>query len=175
MFLKHSAIMSFTVLALITAVGCRAPEVRTTTDLQMDQMDQMRDGSGTHLTHMADNALLHDMAVVDFHFVPHTPELGGTGVARLDRMATFLDTYGGTVRYDTALFDEELIQRRLDNIREYLALTGCDMSRVEVKTELSGGRGDRAKILIAADDKGPVSDSSDAAATTSLVAPMGTP
>ena len=175
MFLKKSASLSFAVLVLTAALCCRPPEVRTTTALQMEEMNRLRDTYGAHLTDMADNAILHDMAVVDLHFVAHTPELSGTGVARLDRMATFLDTYGGTVRYDTALFDEDLIQRRLDNVREYLALTGCDMSRVEVKTELSGGRGDRAKKLIAVDDRGPVKKSSDAAAAPALLAPAGTP
>lgn len=101
---------------------------------------------------MVDNAILHDMSIADIHFIPHSKELSGTGVARLDRMAPLLDTYGGMVRYETVLIDEEMVASRLDQVREYLDLTGCDMSRVELKVMLSGGRGMPASDAIQAEE-----------------------
>jgi len=97
---------------------------------------------------MVDNAILHDMTVADLHFVPHTAELNGTGVARLDRMTYLLDVYGGIVRYETFEKDESLVAGRLAHVQEYLESTGCDMSRVSVKTMISGGRGMRASDAI---------------------------
>lgn len=173
MCLKQNRLMPIAALALIAGGCCCPPKMETTTDLQMEKMGHMREGANDHLTHMADNAILHEMALADFHFVPHTSELSGTGVARLDRMAVLLDTYGGTVRYDTALFDEELIQKRIDHVREYIALTGCEMNRVTVEAAISGGRGERAVKVIAADDKGTGQGSSETAAVPALLTPGG--
>jgi hypothetical protein len=90
---------------------------------------------------MVDNAILRDMSVADIHFIPHSNELSGIGVARLDRLARLLQVYGGTVRYETLIVDETLIEQRLDHVREYLSLAGCDMDRLEFKATMSGGRG----------------------------------
>jgi hypothetical protein len=97
---------------------------------------------------MVDNALMSDMTIADLHFVPNTNELNGTGVARLNRMAPLLDTYGGTVKFDTQLEDKNAIQARIDHVKEYLATTGCDMGRVEVKPGLPGGSGTSAALAI---------------------------
>ncbi len=136
------------VLPLVVA-GCSDMNM-TATDLQMARMDEGPSRFGAHLTNMTDNAILHDMSIADIHFVPHTNELSGTGAARLDRMALLLDTYGGTVRFETTLENENLIALRLDHVREYLDLTGCDMSRVELKVMLSGGRGMPARDVLEA-------------------------
>jgi hypothetical protein len=125
----------------------------TATQMQHAKMDETMAAPRAHLVYMADNALLHDMSVADLHFVPHTHELSGTGIARLDRMAVLLDTYGGTVRYETFSTDARFVQARLDHVREYIATTGCDMGRVEVKAMLSGGRGMSAEKAIAAEEK----------------------
>ena len=125
----------------------------TTTQMQHARMDTMMETPRAHLTYMVDNALLHDMSIAEIHFVPHTRELSGTGIARLDRMALMLDTYGGTVRYETDVTDEEFVQKRLDHVHEYLATTGCDMSRIEVKAMMSGGRGMSAVKAFAAEAK----------------------
>lgn len=90
---------------------------------------------------MVVNAAAQDMSIADFHFVPHTTVLNNTGEVRLDMLLGILDQHGGIVRYDTPATDEKMIQSRLDSIRSYLADAGCDMSRVDVKTMLSGGRG----------------------------------
>jgi hypothetical protein len=121
---------------VMACAGCE-----TGTNHAMKKMDEARDAPKPHLTYMVDNAILHDMSISDMHFIPHTDELSSTGVARLDRMALLLDAYGGTVRYDTALSDQFMISQRIEHVREYLAATGCDMGRVEVRAMLSGGRG----------------------------------
>lgn len=110
---------------------------------------------------MVDNAMLHDMTVADLHFVPHTGELNGTGVARLTRMAHMLDVYGGTVRYETFESNEDLLNLRLAHVHEFLASTGCDMERVEVRVMLSGGRSLRAKEAIRIMEEGTVNDTAE--------------
>jgi len=141
---------------------------KTTTDLQVEKIDKAIEEPREHYTNMADNAMLHDMSVADFHFVPHTSELSGTGAARLNRMATLLDTYGGTVRYETFNTDEAFVQKRLDHVQEYLALTGCEMGRVQVKAMISGGRGMTASKAMKVEAKGTVKDPKAASASSNI-------
>lgn len=143
----------------------------TTTQMQHTRMDTMMETPRAHFTYMVDNALLHDMSIAEIHFVPHTRELSGTGIARLDRMAMMLDTYGGTVRYETDVTDEAFVQKRLDHVHEYLATTGCDMSRVEVKAMMSGGRGMSAVKALAAEVKAAEVEGAGGPATSGFVAP----
>ena len=124
---------------LIASVGCN--RMHTATKMQLARMDEARETYGGHFDQMVDNAILRDMSVADIHFIPHTTELSGIGVARLDRLARLLQVYGGTVRYETLMKDEALVQQRLDHVGEYLALAGCDMDRVELAAMMSGGRG----------------------------------
>ncbi len=126
---------------VLAAVSACNSQVKNATEIQQTRMDDMKWELRPHLTYMVDNAMLHDMSIADIHFVPHTSELSGTGIVKLDRFAILLDTYGGTLRYDTFIEDEELIEQRLEHTREYLAMAGCDMSRVRVETMMPGGRG----------------------------------
>lgn len=126
--------------ALLMAVpACQEPQ--TEAKPWTPGIQSVRADYESHLVTMVDNAILSDMSVADIHFIPHTAELSGVGEVRLSRMAKLLNTYGGTVRYETQLDDEVVIGKRLDHVREYLALTGCDMKRVEVTTGMAGGRG----------------------------------
>jgi hypothetical protein len=158
---KYASLIVGALLALAntacdTCHTCK--KFQTSTDLTLEQIDRSMKEPREHLTNMADNAMLHDMSVADIHFVPHSAELSGTGAARLNRMATLLDAYGGTVRYETFITDEALVKQRLDNVREYLALTGCEMDRVSIKTMMSGGRGMMATKAIKVDAKGTAKD-----------------
>ena len=112
----------------------------TTSQMMMDRMDRSKEAYGEHLVQMADNGMLQEMAVVDHHFVAHSSELSGTGAATLDRLAPYLNTYGGTVRYETYDDDETLVAERIEHVREYLALAGCDMDRIQVEQRMAGGR-----------------------------------
>ena len=178
MFGKYSSLIVVGSLALSnsacnTCQNCKT--LKTSTDLQLELIDKSMEEPREHFTNMADNAMLHDMSVADIHFVPHTAELSGTGAARLNRMATLLDAYGGTVRYETYLTDEPLVKQRLDHVREYLALTGCDMGRVDIKAMISGGRGLTASKAIMVDAKGTGKDAKGGKATTGLPVMAGQP
>ena len=161
MIRKYPTLIVVASLALVNTAceNCSdCKKFKTATDLQVEMIDKTMEEPREHYTNMADNAMLHDMSVADIHFVPHTAELSGTGAARLNRMATLLDTYGGTVRYETFNADEEFVKQRLDHVHEYLALTGCDMGRVQVKAMISGGRGMTASKAIIVEAKGTVKD-----------------
>jgi hypothetical protein len=64
----------------------------------------------TFYTPMVDQAMLSDMSMSSVHFVPHQSELNANGVRRLERYATIMKTYGGTLRYD-GVDEGEQIQR----------------------------------------------------------------
>lgn len=127
------------IMAVAHVGGCHEPV--SSSEHQSVRMDKTKQTPLAHLTYMADNAAMQDMSLADFHFVAHTTELSGTGVERLDRLAAILNTYGGVVRYETFITDDELIIGRLDHVREYLAMAGCDMEVSGVKPMMSGGRG----------------------------------
>ncbi len=134
--------------ALVTAAfaclaGCNHPESATYQEPIQSFQEAYSDYS-SNFVYMADNAILHDMSINDVHFIPHSSELSGTGVGRLIRFARLLNTYGGTVRYETFERDQELVNQRLEHVREFLASTDCDMDRVAVKSMISGGRGMKA-------------------------------
>lgn len=139
-------------VAVVVLAGCHG-DCRTATQQNMDRMDREQAAPRDYLANQVDNAILHDMSLADFHFIPHSKELSGSGVARLDRMALMLDTYGGTVRYETALTDKALIKGRLDNVKEYLTLVGVSMEKVALTTALSGGRGGVVRDALVAQDK----------------------
>jgi len=97
---------------------------------------------------MVDNATLQDMSVADCHFVAGTDQLSGLGVYRLKRLAEMLKTYGGTLRYDTRLEDQNLLKARLARLRDFLKDAGCDMSKVSVQPGMPGGEGLQATEAI---------------------------
>lgn len=124
---------------LLAAASCS--QFKSRTDMQTEHIEDARSSFGSYFTDMTDNAIQSDGSIADIHFVPHTTELSGLGVKRLDRMARLLDTYGGTVRYETTLGDTPMVKERLDHVREYLTLSGCDMARVKVAIGRAGGTG----------------------------------
>ena len=128
--------------------GCKNYE--SASDRQQRQMNQMQDDYGNRFTHMVDNAILRDMSLADFHFIPHSSELSGTGAARLERMAKLLNVYGGTVNYVARETDPTMIKKRLDHVQEYLTLSGCDMDRVTIQVGISGGNGGPAEEAVTA-------------------------
>ncbi len=105
-------------------------------------------------SYMVDAAMVSDVSIADIHFVPHTTELNSLGTTRLSRMAAFLDTYGGTVRYSARTADEDLVDPRLTHVRDFLATTGIDMSRIDVQVALAGSAHTSAGLAIKATEKG---------------------
>ena len=94
--------------------------------------------------YMKDSAMQHQASISDLHFVPHTTELNGLGVAYLDRLTKLHAPYGGTVRYATTSTDEDFVATRLAHLSDYLEAAGADMSRINVVAAMPGGRGMRA-------------------------------
>lgn len=129
----------------LAVVGCAGGGRKTATDVQLEKIRAMRDRSHEHEQNMINNAVLADMSLAEFHFIPHSTELSGSGVKRLDRMAPMLDTYGGTVRYAGNVSDDELVKQRIAHVHEYLAMTGCNMDRVKIEPGLAGGQGMQAR------------------------------
>jgi hypothetical protein len=87
------------------------------------------------------HAVAYNMAMSDGHFQPHTVKLNGLGMHHLDRIGANLEQYGGTVRYETRITDEDLVTARLATVQNYLIDTGLDMTDVKIVKGLSGGRG----------------------------------
>lgn len=140
--------------AVVALAGSACSHMQTEQQIMAEQMEEAQWHSKTHLRDMSDSALVQDMSIADLHFVAHTTELNGTGVARLDRLAHFLEVYGGTVRYETSLTDEKVVNERMAHVREYLTMAGCNMDRVQVKSMMSGGRGMPADRAIQIHERG---------------------
>lgn len=96
-----------------------------------------------------DQGMLADMSLADIHFIPNSPELSGTGVARLERYAELLAPNGGTLYYDTGVTDMQLVDRRLSNARTYLAQCAPSKQRIDVVLGMPQGPGMRSKEAIA--------------------------
>ena len=167
MFGKHRCLLLL--LALFLA-GPACNDLKNTTDLQHARMDEVRQAPRQHFAYMVDNGMMHDMALADIHFVPHTAELNGTGTARLDRLAVLLDAYGGVVRYETFLTDEIMVQQRLAHVREYLETIDCDLDRIQVRPLMSGGRGMPAEEALTAKEEAAAESSGQGAAGAGTVA-----
>lgn len=139
--------------ALLMA-GTACSKIPNANKQYLDRMNESREAGRPWLDDMADNATLHDLAVADFHFVPHSAEISGTGEAKLERMAPMLSHYGGTVRYETSSTDKALVDQRIAHVKEYLKLAGCDMAKVKVEAMISGGRGMPADRAMKIAEKG---------------------
>jgi hypothetical protein len=141
-----------TVVVSLLVAGCNQPGARLNAPPH-GQPYQTADLQGT-FTYMADNALLADMTVSDMHFLPHRSLLNDLGVQRLSRLAALMDAYGGTIRFNTELTDEDLIARRTGVIMDFLAQAGVDTTREVVVQDMPGGVGMPATeaILIKAEE-----------------------
>jgi hypothetical protein len=139
-------------LALMLVAGCNSPDARLNAPPH-GQPYETADLQGT-FTYMADNALLADMTVSDMHFLPHRAILNDLGVQRLSRLASLMEAYGGTIRLNTNLTDDDLIARRTNVLVDFLAEAGIDTTREVVGRDMPGGRGMHATeaVLIKANE-----------------------
>ncbi len=96
-----------------------------------------------------DQGMMADMSISDIHFIPHSADLSGTGVARLERYAELLANSGGTLNYDTGSGDMMLVERRMATAEAYLAKCMPQSKRVDIVLGMPGGPGMRAKESIA--------------------------
>jgi len=92
-----------------------------------------------------DQGMISDMSIADIHFIPHSADLSGTGIARLERYSELLATSGGTIHYDTAIGDPDLIKARLASAKTFLRQALPGGKEIEIAMGLPGGRGISAK------------------------------
>lgn len=116
--------------------------------------ESVHDMQGTFV-YMADNALLADMSVSDMHFLPHRAMLTSVGEQRLNRLAQLLNAYGGSIRFNSNLNDEVLIDKRLKATVEYLSELGIDTSSEVVSRGMRGGSGlDATEVILIKESEG---------------------
>lgn len=127
---------------LMMGIGCMGPPARRNAPPQGITSNPHE--ISEHDVHMVDNAMLADMSMSPAHFVPNTPELNALGVRRLNRLASILKIYGGTLGYDGAEKSEELKEQRLKRIRGYLIASGVVPECFEVKAAAAGDVGMQA-------------------------------
>ena len=149
----------------IMTAGCFDPATRLNAPPQghTSRPNEMQD----QYVYMVDNGMMHDLSVSDVHFVPHTAQLSGLGVRRLNRYAELLEGYGGTVHLDTTESDQSLNQARVSAITTHLASTGLNMNNVKVQTGLPQGRGLDAPTAQRVLSEGTVDDTKDSGSSAS--------
>ncbi|MGE3180741.1 MAG: hypothetical protein AB7N71_03865 [Phycisphaerae bacterium] len=128
------SIVLFTAACGVLALGCRSANSRLNAPPHGAQAEGPPDLQGTYV-YMADNALLESMEVSDYHFLPHRDILTTLGKQRLNRLASLIEEYGGTIRFNTTLADDILVQNRTQSIIEYLQEIGVDTGTTMVSRE----------------------------------------
>ncbi len=141
----HRVLIVTSAITLLVA-GCNSPGERLNAPPH-GRVCETSDMQGT-FAYMTDNALLADMCVNDSHFLPHRALLNDLGTQRLYRLVALMDAYGGTIRFDTALTEEDLIARRMDVIMDFLVEAGVDTTQEVLVRDMSGGQGMSASEAI---------------------------
>ena len=126
-------------MGLFVVAGCSKPAERLNAPPQ--GASNSPSDSQEFFVYMTDNAMLADAVIVDEHFIPHTDEISPLGARRLERYAQLMETYRFALNYDTDLDDEELVAARIAHVKEYLAVSGLEPSRIEVERGAAGERG----------------------------------
>lgn len=148
---------SLVLILVFMTVACDSDQLQSMSAVQLSRMDKTSANHGRHFSQMVDNAVLSDPSVADIHFIANSEEISGIGEVRLARLSPVLNTYGGTVHYATVLADTALVAKRLDRVREYLTLSGCNMERVDVVVGRQLGRGMLADEAVFQYKEGPAS------------------
>jgi hypothetical protein len=131
----------------LICVACNTPSARLNAPPHGTPYETS-DVQGTFV-YMNDNALLADMTVSDIHFHPHRPTLNTLGQQRLSRLVSLIEVHGGTIRFNTNIDDEELIEKRTDAVLTFLAEAGVDTSGQVLVEDLRGGRGmDASEVIL---------------------------
>lgn len=123
----------------VVAAGCNSPNARLNAPPHGAPLETV-DSQGTFV-YMSDNALLADMTVSDMHFVPHRAMLTTLGEQRLCRLASLMEEYGGTIRFDTDLAEQNLIDARTRTITGFLSECGLETTGQTVTPDMPGGEG----------------------------------
>lgn len=158
---------------LLCTTACNSPSARLNAPPHGEPYET-HEMQGT-FTYMVDNALLADMTVSDMHFLPHRAQLSDLGMERLNRLASLIEAYGGTIRFNSDLEDRALIDQRLTTVCEYLAEAGMDTTSEIVKEDMPGGRGmDAGQVILIRKNEGAYKEKS-SSSSSATAAPGGTP
>jgi hypothetical protein len=165
--MKH--LLVWTAAAGLLCAACNSPEPRLNAPPHGVPEETSKLQSMYH--HMIDNALLAQMTVSDVHFLPHRAILNNLGEQRLSRLSSLMKSYGGVIRFNTALEDQALIDKRVEAVRLFLAEAGIDTSTEVLRHDLPGGPGIDATeaILIKANEATYKPCDSDVSESTSLI------
>ena len=88
-------------LAVVGVIGCTSgPKAKRLNAPYFAERNESVE-IASYFTSMVDNGLLSTMSISDVHFVPNTMELNSAGFERLRRYARLLQTYGGTLHYES--------------------------------------------------------------------------
>lgn len=135
---QRNLLSGLTVLFLSAAFACRPNErIQANAPPQGNAPDHP--GITEYYAYHNDQGMLADRSIADIHFVPQSTELSGTGIARLERYAELLASGGGTLYYDTAVGDKQLLNERLMTANAFL--TDIGLSEIRVVLGLPGGPG----------------------------------
>lgn len=157
------------VSACLLTAGCQSTSPRLNAPPH-GSAESVHDMQGV-FSYMTDNALLADMSVSDMHFLPHRALLSTLGQQRLSRLAQLINAYGGTIRFNSNLEDEALLDKRSSTIVEYLAELGLDTSSEIVTRDIRGGSGmDASEVILIKVNEGTYDPTRDAGSkATSLL------
>jgi hypothetical protein len=159
-------------LGLIAGCEGAAERLNAPPQGQTDRPSELQD----NYARMVDGALLSERSISPAHFVPNTTELNGVGVRRLNRYATLLKVYGGPLHYDGLTDCEELANKRMDRIRDYLVSAGLGPDHFKVDLAVAGGGQFKASEAgIIRDGTTPVSKKDDAVSVEKMKEDAMTP
>ncbi len=132
MRILRAGLPTFAVVFLLAGcdhVGERFAETNVSFHSAREIMDE-------RLVAMGDNAMLHDMAMAEINFVPHTTELNTLGEQRLERYARLLSDSGGTLNFQSSTTDKEFNEARVASITRFLAEAGIAQERITAQVGL---------------------------------------
>ncbi len=128
-------------VAGLLAAGCQKPDDSARINAPPYDEGETQPEWARCFVYHNDQGMMADMSIADIHFVPHSPEMSGTGAARLERYAELLATHGGSIRYQPTIRDVDLVQTRLETAKAFLAQAMPGGSKIDIVTGLARGRG----------------------------------
>lgn len=134
-------------MSSMVSLGCQAPIERMNAPPQGES--ETKSTLAESFAYHEDQGMLSDLSLADLHFVPHSADLSGVGVARLERYAELLASSGGTLNFTTSSRDPELTAQRLAAANDFLKRAVPGSKPVQVVLGLPRGRGMAAKESVA--------------------------
>lgn len=139
-------------LALGGLAGC-ASDQRTE---QAEYTDPIPDGSyvALYAEEAIDNAIVREHAVYMHHFRPNGAQLNAMGRRVIETLAQHYGQYGGALSVVQGDANDEILEARIDAVRNALADAGVDPSRITIGDMAPGGDGIRSETVLSILDLG---------------------